>query len=132
MYFGAVSFPKDPEAYFSLLDELARHALCVETEKGLNHWPNIYCGVIVFILVPLYTLCREIPLRRRFCHLALAGFMLLSFSTNVLDFIWHGLNYPDSLPGRQSFLYIFLIYTAVVFHVKLTEFAPFILFLNRF
>lgn len=107
--FGAVSFPKEPEAYFSLLDELARHALCVETEKGLEHWPNIYCGVIVFILVPLYTLCREIPLRRRFCHLALAGFMLLSFSTNVLDFIWHGLNYPDSLPGRQSFLYIFLI-----------------------
>lgn len=35
--------------------------------------------------------------------------MLLSFGTNVLDFLWHGLNYPDSLPARQSFLYIFLI-----------------------
>lgn len=107
--FGEVSFPQEIKSYFSILDELARHAICVESEKGLDHWPNIYCGVIVFVLIPLYGICKEISLRRRFCHLALAGFMLISFSTNVLDFIWHGLNYPDSLPGRQSFLYIFLI-----------------------
>ena len=37
--------------------------------------------------------------------------MLISFSTNVLNFIWHGLNYPDSLPARQSFLYVFLVLT---------------------
>ncbi len=35
--------------------------------------------------------------------------MLVSFSTNLLNFLWHGLNYPDSLPARQSFLYIFLL-----------------------
>ncbi len=107
--FGDVSFPKEIESYFSIIDELARHAICVESEKGLDHWPNIYCGVAVFILMPLYGICKEIPLRKRFCNLALAGFMLISFSTNMLDFIWHGLNYPDSLPGRQSFIYIFLI-----------------------
>lgn len=107
--FGDVSFPEEMKSYFSIMDELARHAICVESEKGLDHWPNIYCGVIVFLLVPLYGICKEIPVRKRFCNLALAGFMLLSFSTNVLDFIWHGLNYPDSLPARQSFIYIFLI-----------------------
>ena len=107
--FGDVSFPKEIESYFSILDELARHAICVESEKGLDHWPNIYCGVIVFLLIPLYGICKEIPARKRFCNLALAGFMLISFSTNMLDFIWHGLNYPDSLPARQSFIYIFLI-----------------------
>ncbi len=107
--FGDVSFPKELKSYFSIIDELARHAICVESEKGLDHWPNIYCGVIVFILMPLYGICKEIPVRKRFCNLALAGFLLLSFSTNVLDFIWHGFNYPDSLPARQSFIYIFLI-----------------------
>lgn len=107
--FGDVSFPTEIKSYFSIIDELARHAICVESEKGLDHWPNIYCGVIVFLLVPLYGICKEIPLRKRFCNLALAGFMLISFSTNMLDFIWHGLNYPDSLPARQSFIYIFLI-----------------------
>ena len=36
-------------------------------------------------------------------------FMLASFSINILVFIWHGFNYPNSLPARQSFLYIFLV-----------------------
>jgi uncharacterized membrane protein YfhO len=27
----------------------------------------------------------------------------------MANFIWHGFNYPDSLPARQSFIYIFLV-----------------------
>ena len=26
-----------------------------------------------------------------------------------MDFVWHGLRFPNSLPGRQSFLFIFLM-----------------------
>ncbi len=107
--FGNSDFPSTLESYFSVFDMLARHCLCVTTERGLEHWPNIYCGVAVFLLVPMYALNEKISIRKRFCHLALAGFLLLSFQTNILDFLWHGLNYPDSLPARQSFLYIFLI-----------------------
>ena len=61
------------------------------------------------MLLPMYALNQKISIRKRFVNLALAGFLLLSFSTNVLDFMWHGMNYPDSLPARQSFIYIFLI-----------------------
>ena len=57
----------------------------------------------------MYALNDKISIRKRFAKLALTGFILLSFGTNMLDFVWHGLNYPDSLPARQSFLYIFLI-----------------------
>ncbi len=107
--FGDISFPSTVESYFSVLDMLARHCVAVSVEKGLDHWPNIYCGAGVFLFVPLYAVNEKIPARRRFGMLALAGFMLLGFSTSVLNFIWHGLNYPDSLPARQSFIYIFLI-----------------------
>ena len=107
--FGNAEFPDILESYFSVFDMLARHCMCVTTERGLEHWPNIYCGVAVFLLVPMYALNEKIAVRKRFCNLALAGFLLLSFGTNILDFLWHGLNYPDSLPARQSFLYIFLI-----------------------
>jgi len=107
--FGDVSFPEEIVSYFSVFDELARHCICVECEKGLDHWPNIYAGVFAFLLVPLYLFTKEIPARTRLCMTALCGLLLFSFSTNVLDFIWHGLNYPDSLPARQSFIYIFLI-----------------------
>lgn len=107
--FGAMEFPKEIRSYFSVLDELARHQMCVTTERQLEHWPNIYCGVAVMILVPLFAVCHKISIKRRFVMLGLTILMLFSFSTNILDFIWHGLNYPDSLPARQSFMYIFLI-----------------------
>lgn len=109
--FGETVFPKKVESYFSVLDMLARHCVCVYTERGLDHWPNIYCGSAVLMLIPMYLMNRHISIREKFCRLALAGFMLLSFSTNILNFIWHGLNYPDSLPARQSFIYVFLVLT---------------------
>ena len=36
-------------------------------------------------------------------------FFYLGFSLNILNFIWLGLHYPNSLPARQSFIYIFII-----------------------
>lgn len=119
--FGAMEFPKEIRSYFSVLDELARHQMCVTTERQLEHWPNIYCGVAVMILVPLFAVCHKISIKRRFVMLGLTILMLFSFSTNILDFIWHGLNYPDSLPARQSFMYIFLILVMsfeAFFHIR--------------
>lgn len=107
--FGNADFPKKVESYFSVLDMLARHCVCVYTERGLDHWPNIYCGSAVLMLIPMYLMNKRISMREKFCRLGLAGFLLISFSTNILNFIWHGLNYPDSLPARQSFLYVFLV-----------------------
>lgn len=107
--FGNSDFPKTVESYFSVLDMLARHSLAVTTHRGLDHWPNIYCGVAVFMLIPMYVTNARVSVKRRFGMAGLAGILLVSFSTNVLDFIWHGFNYPDSLPARQSFIYIFLL-----------------------
>lgn len=90
---------------------LSRHCFNVTVETGLDHWPNIYCGVLVFVLLPLYVLQKKIPWRQKAPKLLLLAFLLVSFSTNVLNFIWHGMNYPDSLPARQSFLYILLLLT---------------------
>ncbi|MDE7418402.1 MAG: YfhO family protein [Lachnospiraceae bacterium] len=109
--FSDINFPSKLKTYFPIINMLARHCFNVTVETGLDHWPNIYCGVLVFVLLPLYILQREIPLRQKVPKLLLLAFMLVSFSTNVLDFIWHGLNYPDSLPARQSFLYILLLLT---------------------
>lgn len=107
--FSSINFPSSIKTYFPILDMLARHSFNVTVETGLDHWPNIYCGVAVFLLLPLYLLQHNIPIREKAPKLILLFFMLISYSTNVLNFIWHGLNYPDSLPARQSFLYIFLL-----------------------
>lgn len=109
--FHDISLPKKLTFYFNPLEMLARHCVNTPKEIGLDHWPNIYCGVMVFFLIPMFLFCGRIPLKQRIGKVILAAFMLLSFSTNILNFIWHGFNYPDSLPARQSFLYIFLILT---------------------
>ncbi len=103
------AWPQQGEWYFPLSDVLARHGVAVSPERGLEHWPNIYCGAWFYLLVPLYTLCKGISLRKRVAHLSLALFMLFSFSYNHLNFLWHGANFPNSLPARQSFLYILLL-----------------------
>lgn len=109
--FSNVDFPNKMTSYFSILDVLARHSMNVPVETGLEHWPNLYCGVAVFLLLPLYVIKKEVPLKEKLPKLLLLVFLIFSFSTNTLNFIWHGFNYPDSLPCRQSFLYILLLLT---------------------
>lgn len=107
--FGNIQFPETITSYFSVLEVFSRHFMNVVTEQKLDHWPNVYCGVAVLILLPLFGMNSGISLRERIAKLGLTGFMLLGFTVNGLVWVWHGFNYPDSLPARQSFLYIFLI-----------------------
>lgn len=109
--FADSTFPKKVTWYFSFLDVIARHATGVKRETGLDHWPNIFCSSAVFFLIPLYVFNKKIALREKVGRLFLCAFLIVSFSVNTLNFIWHGFNYPDSLPCRQSFLYIFLVLT---------------------
>ncbi len=103
------SFPRTVSNYFAIIDMLARHLVVVNVEIGLDHWPNIYSGVMVFLLIPLYYMNKKINFREKIANTMLLGFMLLSFNTNMLNYIWHGFHYPNSLPCRQSFLYTFMV-----------------------
>ena len=49
---------------------------------------------------------------------SLLAIFLLSFMTNIPDYIWHGLHFPNSLPARQSFMYIFFMITVMYMTVK--------------
>ena len=108
---GDVNMPKTLTSYFSCFEMLARHFVNVETETGLDHWPNIYCGAAVLLLFPLYMMNKEILRREKVVKGVLLLVMLLGFSLNIPNFIWHGFHYPNSLPARQSFLYIILLLT---------------------
>ncbi|MBR1700962.1 MAG: YfhO family protein [Lachnospiraceae bacterium] len=102
-----------PSYYFSILDMLARHCMIVKTELGRpdSFWPNIYCGVFVFLGIPLYAVNNKIAMRRRAVILILVFFLIISFNTAKLDYFWHGMNYTDGLPARESFIYILLVLT---------------------
>ncbi len=102
-------FPTSLTSYFSIFDMLSRHLMNVDVHLGLDHWPNVFCGVGTLLMLPLYVLNRSVKPKEKILFFFLILFFLLSFSLNVLNYMWHGFHYPNSLPARQSFLYIFLL-----------------------
>ena len=72
---------------------------------------NVFCGSASVFLLVLFLFNADIPLKRRLSHTALAVLLFLSFEINLLDYIWHGLHFPNQLPARQSFLFIFVLLT---------------------
>ncbi len=106
---GDINFPKTLSSYFPIFDMLARHIGNVETEIGLDHWPNIYCGVAVLMFFLLYLACKKISVKEKAVYCGMLLIFFASFSVNALNFMWHGFHYPNSLPCRQSFIYIFLM-----------------------
>lgn len=103
------TFPTTFKTYFSMIEQLAKQLAFIEVETGLDHWPNIYCGILPLLVLPLYYVNSKVSAKDKIVKTVLILFMLISFSTNVLNFIWHGLHYPNSLPCRQSYLYTILL-----------------------
>lgn len=108
---GEFNFPEKLTRYFSILEMLSRQLMLVEPAIFSAHEPNIYCGMITFILVPLYALNPAVSLREKAGKFLLIFFFYLSFNLNIPNYIWHGFHFPNSLPCRQSFIFNFLLLT---------------------
>lgn len=113
-----INFPKTLSNYFPIMEILVRHLSFVEVHIGLENLPNIYCGVGVFLLIPLYAMNKNISTREKFSKFLVLAVFLLAFNLNIPNFIWHGLHYPNSLPCRQSFIYVFVVLTMCFDAVK--------------
>ena len=103
------TWPEAVEWYFGLIEELSRLCTTAAPYTGNDHWPNLYCGAFTVLFVILYVFNKRIKWSEKLPKLMLLVLFVLSFSNNYLDFIWHGLRFPNSLPGRQSFLFIFMM-----------------------
>ena len=76
------------------------------TMEGL---PNIFCGFFTLILATCYLFCKRIPRRERIFTVLLLLFFANSFLFRTLDYLWHGLHFPNMLPYRFSFLWSFTV-----------------------
>ena len=106
---SGIEFPKQIEWYFNLLSEVGRMCTTASVYEGAENWPNLYAGAFTLVLVWLYVLNRRISWKEKVPRMLMLVFFLVSFADNQLDYIWHGMHFPQALPGRQSFLYIFVL-----------------------
>lgn len=104
------SFPKSFKFYENFWDILSQHMAVVEP-TDLSGLPNLYCGVIVLMFFVLYLFRKKTPLKQKLFKTGLLILFVLSCNVNILDYIWHGFHYPNSLPNRFTFIYIFLLLT---------------------
>lgn len=106
------TFPRELTFYNTIFDFLANHLAAVEPtirSSGENVLPNVFCGIITVMLVPLFYFAKSISIREKVAYTCLLGVLLLSFNTNYLNYIWHGFHFPNDLPYRFSFMYSFII-----------------------
>ena len=104
-----MSFPKSLTTYFPIMEMLVRQLINVPVHLGLDHYPNIYCGVAIFFLIPLYIMNSKISTRQKVGKVVILLIFLTAFNMNIPNFVWHGFHFPNSLPCRQSFIYIFFV-----------------------
>ncbi len=94
---------------FALFDWVGQLFYGAEPTIRSGNLPNLYCGVLVVLLLPLYFMQQHIPVRRRLGYGGLLAVMLLSCTVNQWDLVWHGLHAPNDLPYRFSFLCCFVM-----------------------
>ena len=106
---GSSAFPSEWESYFPFHELLARLLVNTNTIQRDSELPNLYASIPALLLLPLYFCNKEIKLSQKITKGILVVFLLFSFQWNVLTYIWHGLHFPNSFPGRHSFFFIFLL-----------------------
>lgn len=106
------TFPKKFASYFKIFDFMANHLASVDPtirSSGKDVLPNVYCGMIVVLLICLYLFTKTISKREKVMHITLLSFFFFSFNTNYLNYIWHAFHFPNDLPYRFSFIYSFIL-----------------------
>ena len=118
------TFPTEASYYNNILDFLANHLASVKPtirSSGDTVLPNVYCGILTIILVPLYIFCDKISIKERAAHIIMLAVFFLGFNLNMANYIFHAFHFPNDLPFRFSFIYSFFLiimaYKALV-HIK--------------
>ena len=83
----------------------------VNVDEGTRMYgrPEVYCGVLSFVLAPLYFFNKNIKKNRKIGYGLLLFVMFFSMWIKPLNMMWHGGQDPNWLPYRYSFLVSFIV-----------------------
>ncbi len=71
--------------------------------------PNIYCGVLMLLLLFLFFLNKNIRPKERVLSGLFLLFLIFNMYFNPLNVLWHGLNQPIGFPYRYSYMFSFIV-----------------------
>ena len=94
---------------FDLFDLFARLFPASYDTVRPNGLPFIYCGVLTALTVPAFFASRKIGGREKVAAGGLICVFIFSFVMSSVDIVWHGLQKPNWLNYRYSFMLIFVL-----------------------
>lgn len=97
--------------YTTMWDILEAHMIGVEpiTNQVFDGGVNLYCGILAVFAMLIYLVASKDSVIKRIKYVIVLAFFLLSFNTEILNYIWHGFHNQYGIPNRFAFLYIFCI-----------------------
>ena len=107
-YYIAADMPDNTLFYSDALD-IVNQILPYSELTFRDGLPNLYCGMMVVILLVFYAVSKSISFREKLINGVFLVFLFLSLNINKLDFIWHGLHFPNQLPYRYTFVICFIL-----------------------
>ena len=66
--------------------------------------PTLFCGTLTLLTLPLFYVNRNISARKKIMSTVICTILLLSMNMSTVDMFWHGLQNPNWLNYRYSFL----------------------------
>lgn len=91
----------------------------VNVDEGTRFYgrPEIYCGVLSFVLIPLFFMNKKIKVNKKIGYTLLSFILLFSMYVKPINMMWHGGQDPNWLPYRYSFLlsFVFVSMAADIF-----------------
>ncbi len=103
----------DPDYSFKVqfepFDVLAQLLVGQYDTVNVQGSPEIYCGILTVVLLPVFFLNSKIDLRKKMGAGFLLCVMFFSMYIKPVDMWWHGGQVPNWLPYRYSFIVSFIL-----------------------
>ncbi len=94
---------------FEPLEFLAQFSVNQYNSVNVKGKPEIYCGVLAFLFLPLFYCNNRIRVRKKIGYSFLVAVMFISMYVKPIDMLWHGGQMPNWLPFRYSFIFSFIV-----------------------
>lgn len=94
---------------FEPLEFLAQFCVNQYNTVDVQGKPEIYCGVLALVSLPLFYFNNRIRSRKKIGYTFLLAVMFLSMYIKPIDMLWHGGQVPNWLPFRYSFIFSFVV-----------------------
>jgi uncharacterized membrane protein YfhO len=102
------SWPEYWRLYYSW-SEIMSQTLDFIAPSTKENLPNIACGVAAIFFGLIFLTARKVNLRAKIFSVALLAFLVVSFNSNVFDYVWHGMHFTNMIPHRFAYLFSFVL-----------------------